>query len=56
MPIFTLEVVEKHYKTYHVEADNFEEAKEKVLDECPYEDDKDHVTVEVLDTEEEEIK
>ena len=53
MPIFTLTVVEKHYKTHKVEANTIEEAKEKVLDECPpYEDDKDHVTVEVFDTEE----
>tara|TARA_R100000084_G_C4541936_1_gene95998 strand:- start:57 stop:227 length:171 start_codon:yes stop_codon:yes gene_type:complete len=52
MPIFTLEVIEKHYKTYNVGASNIQEAKEKVLDRYPsYEDDKDRVVVEVYDTE-----
>tara|TARA_R100000005_G_C4821170_1_gene102440 strand:- start:325 stop:501 length:177 start_codon:yes stop_codon:yes gene_type:complete len=54
MPTFTLEVIEKHYKTYNVEANNIQEAKEKVLGRPTwqtYEDDKDRVVVEVYDTE-----
>ncbi len=52
MPTFTLEVIEKHYKTYNEEASTIEEAKEKVLNKYPsYEDDKDRVVVEVYDTE-----
>ena len=52
MPKFNLNVVEKHYKTYNVEATDIEQAKEKVLDKCPsYEGDKDRVVVEVYDTE-----
>ena len=48
MPTFTLEVIEKHYKTVEVEASTIEEAKEKVLDKCShYEDDKDRVTIEI---------
>ena len=50
MPTFTLEVIEKHYKTVEVEASTIEEAKEKVLDKCShYEDDNDHIVVEVYD-------
>ena len=52
MPTFTLEVIEKHYKTVEVEATDIKEAKEKVL-----KDDNDHIvdditvgwTVEVYD-------
>ena len=48
MPTFTLEVIEKHYKTVEVEASTIKEAKEKVLDKCShYKDDNDHIVDEI---------
>ena len=56
MPTFTLEVIEKHYKTYNVEATDIKEAKEKVLDKCPsYEDDKDRVIIEIYNEDWDEL-
>ena len=56
MPIFKLNLVEKNYIELEIEANTIEEAKEKVLDKYPsYEDDKDHVVVEVYNEDWDEL-